>query len=242
MKRVANWTAAGQTQTAGTAIVIPIPPFMGAPGSSSLMYNYSGGAMNWAAGGAITTVSTFSVVSLATAHTWYFLRPKNWTYINEAVTKNDTTIVMYDSPGTYSTNYKYPLPAGVSQVPGMVANNAPASGDYVAFQLDNGVWHFSGVSSLSSLTLTIATATPNVDGSTAAVGRILFFFGVGGDVDPATGAIDPCILPNVSAATTFHDTNGFVSALHPGDPMILVNANASNASIASHLSGFYAQP
>lgn len=242
--KVGAWSAAGQTQTAGTAIAIPIFPFTGPPGSSPHLFSYSSsGGLNVGVPGAVTHVSQFVVNSNSTAHTWYFLRPKNFTYIADAVTKNDTTIAMFDSPGLYATKYKYPLPAGVSGVPGLVADNAPASGDYVMFQLDNGAWHFSAVSSLSSLTLTIGTGTPNVDGSTAAVGRILYFFAAGGDKDPATGLIDPCILPAVSATTTFGDGRGsIVSALRPGDPLVLVNANATGASIACSLSGFYARP
>lgn len=236
--RFGTWTAPGQTQNAGTAIVVPIRPSRGPGAGPPVMYGLKNLKADWY-GQPVTKVTHAVITSGSTAHTWVWLRPKNWTYINEAVTKNDTTVVMYDNPGTYSANYKYPLPPGVSSVPGLVADNTPASGDYVGFQLDNGAWHFSLVSSLSSLTLTIATGTPNVDGSTAAVGRILFFFGAAADVDPATGVIDPVWLPPASATTTFAEPAGLVSALHPGDPLILYNANASNASTLVSLAGAF---
>lgn len=242
--RNGTWSIPGQTQTAGTAIVYGIRPHVGPPGSSPHRYAVTSTATtpwthNWGLMG-VTHINTLDLTSGSTLHTWYVLRPKNYTYINEAVTLNDTTIVMYDNPGTYSTNYKYALPSGVSQVPGVVADNTPASGDYCMFQLDNGSWHFSLISSLSTLTLTIATGTPNVAGSTAAVGSILFFFGTAGDVDPATGMTDPTFLPAVSASRLFGTGNDPVaSGLRPGDPLALYCANATAASTLITASGFY---
>jgi hypothetical protein len=243
-RRIASWSRPGQTQTAGTAIYVGIPPSPGARGSSPYFYSYSStNGPKWLSDGGgigVAHISQAIITSGSTAHTWYCLRPKNFTTINEAVTKNDTTIVMADNPGTYSTNFKYPLPPGVSGVPGVAADNTPASGDYCCFQLDNGSWHFSLISSLSTLTLTIATGTPNVDGSTAAVGRILFFFGAGGDTDPATNETDPTLLPPVSATTIFGTAGEpILSAHRPGDPLVLVNANATAASTLAALSGYY---
>lgn len=245
-RRMASWTMPGQTQTASTAIVVGIPPHAGPPGSSPSLYSYSSAkGPSWLSdpGIGVTHVGQAIINSGSTAHTWYFLRPKNFTTIAEAVTANDTTIVMADNPGTYSANYKYPLPPGVSAVPGNVADNTPAANDYCCFQLDNGAWHFSLISSLSTLTLTIATGTPNVTGSVAAIGRILFFFGAGADVDPATLKIDPAFLPPVSATTIFGNAGEpVVSGLRPGDPILAVNANATGASILCSLSGYYGKP
>lgn len=242
LPRLGHWTAAGQTQSAGTVIAVGIPPQHRKQGGSPIFYEHdSNYRFKPIHGLGLTHISLLSITSGSTAHTWYALRPKNYTWIAEAVTKNDTTIVMQDNPGLYATTYKYDLPPGIS-APGMVADNTPAANDYCAFQLDNGLWHFSLISSLSSLTLTIATGTPNVDGSTAAVGRMLFFFGAGGDVDPATGVVDPRVQPIVSAQTILgNGSYPIISALHPGDPIMLVNANASNASTLEALSGFYAK-
>lgn len=244
LQRLRSWTVPGNTQSAGTAIFRGIPPDPGVPGQAPFLYAKVNSTPNWFSRAGVTHVSQAGITSGSTAHTWYFLRPKNFTYIAEAVVKNDTTIVMEDNPGLYATTYKYRLPGSLT-APGLVADNTPAANDYCCFQLDNGVWHFSLISSLSTLTLTIATGTPNVDGSTAAVGRVLFFFAAGGDVDPATGVIDPTLQPVVSAYTGFTAGAGgdpIVSALHPGDPLLLVNANASNASTLAALSGFYAKP
>ena len=236
------WSMPGQTQTAGTAIALGIPPHTGSPGSAPFLYARQNNAPNWTRGIGMTRIMYAAITSAGTAHTWYILRPKNYTTIAEIVAKNDTTVVMADNPGLYATTYKYPLPSGLT-APGNVADNTPASGDYVMFQLDNGTWHFSLVSSLATLTLTIATGTPNVDGSTAAVGRILFFFGAGGDVDPATGKTDPTLQPAVSATTTLG--NGFTplaAGLRPGDPLVVVNANAAAASTLASLAGDYSRP
>ncbi len=238
--RVSSWCQPGQTQTAGTAIVVPIDPYV--PSSGPLMYTYSGNigrpTMNWMTQ-PYTKVSSAILINGSTAHTWAFLRPKNWTYLTEAATANDTTLVMYDNPGTYSTNLKYPVASG--EITAQVSDNTPASGDYVALQLDDGTWHFSLVSSLSSLTLTIATATPNITGGGAAVGRILFFFGAAGDKDPCTGRIDPVILPAASTTTQFSVPDGFITSFRPGEPMILYNANATAASTVASLAGFYSK-
>lgn len=236
LPRFGSWAGAAQTQSAGTAIYVGIPPYRGRGNVSPFLYAINGGNPNWW-DRPITKVTRCGILSGSTAHTWYFLRPKGFTYIAEAVTANDTTVVMYDNPGLYATTYRYPLPPG--EAVGNVADNTPAANDYCAFQLDDGSWHFSLISSLSTLTLTIATATPNITGGGSAIGRVLFFFGAGADKDPATGLIDPCIIPNVSAYTAFASEDGVVAGLHPGDPLLLVNANASNASTLCDLCGVY---
>lgn len=241
-KRFGTWAVPAQTQNSGTAIVQGIAPFRGAGGSAPLLYQAPLNAdgrykPNWFQQ-PITKVTNAKLTVGSTEHVWYVLRPKNWTLVAEAVTKNDTTVVMLDNPGLYATKYKYPLPGSVT-APGMVADNAPASGDYFALQLDNGCWHFSVISGLSTLTITMSTGTPNVDGSTAAVGNVLFFFAAAADVDPATGLVDPTMRPVASATTDFYNDNGLVCGLHPGDPLILYNANGTNASTMAALSGAY---
>jgi hypothetical protein len=122
---------------------------------------------------------------------------------------------------------------------GNVADNTPAANDYVALQLDDGSWHFSIITGLSTLTITLTTATPNVTGGGAAAGNILFFFAAGADVDPATGQIDPAIIPPVSATTVFDHEGGLVSSVHGGDPMLYVNANATAASTLAAIAGAF---
>lgn len=237
--RFGSWSGAGQTQSAGTAIVVGVPPYRGAPGNSSpLIYGVSSDIPNWY-GQPYTKVSYLGITSGSTAHTWYVMRPKNWTTIAEAVTANDTTVVVAADPGAYAANYKYPLPPG--EAVGSAADNAIAGSDYVCYQLDDGTWHFSLVSSVSSLTLTLATGSPNVTGGGAAVGNVLFFFAAPGNTDPATGLIDPAFIPLVSVYTAFTAGDGVATALHPGDPLLVVNANASNASTLAAISGYYSK-
>src|SRR3954462_14466481 len=106
-RRIASWCVPGQTQTANTAIAQGIPPPAGGPGSSPTLYSYSTSkGADWlqSTGLGGTHVSQAIINSGSTAQTWYFLRPKNFTTIAQVVTKNDTTIVMADNPGTYSAN------------------------------------------------------------------------------------------------------------------------------------------
>lgn len=239
--RAGSWTQPGQTQTADTAITLPIDPFRDG-NNDMLLYEGRGGLSRWKPNWLnlpYTKVTTLVVTSGGTAHTWTFLRPKNWTYITQAVTKNDTTVNVYDDPGLYATTYKYPLPPGRT-APGLVADNGVAAADWVAFQLDNGAWHFSTVASVDGLELTLDTGTPNVDGATAAAGRVLFFFGAAGDKDPATNRADPAVLAPATAATyTYFDPDGLVCSSRPGEPLVLVNANATAASTLVALSGYY---
>lgn len=239
-----SWSVPGQTQTAATAIVQLIPPYQGPPEGAPFMYSRSGGVNNWAKKDTcgITQVGTAIITSGSTAHTWVFLRPKNFTTVAVAIAKNITAITLADDPGIYSTNYKYPTPGNVP--PGYVADNGIAANDYVAIQLDSGQWHFSMVASGTGTTPTLTTGTPNVTGSTAAVGNIVFWFGAAGDKDPITGMIDPVFLPPVSATTIFAAAGGesIVTALRPGDPIVAFNSNLTAASTLAALAGWYSKP
>ncbi len=190
-----------------------------------------------------TKVTLAECSSGSTMQNWAFLRPKNWTYIKTAVAAAATTVAMFDDPGLYSTNYKYALPTACAGVPGNVADNSVGgvtSTDVVCFQLDNGYWHFSTVTSMSAaLVLTLDTAVPTPAGSTAAVGSILFFFGTIADVDPATGAVDPLIRMPVSATTILNIEEGIATSLRPGEPLALYNANATADSTLNNLYGAY---
>lgn len=245
------------TQTAGTAITAIIPPYNGPVGTSPFNYSALSGRANWleAPNFGVTHITDISVLCGATEHTFYILRPLNWTTITEAVTKNDTTFKVAANPGTYSSYFRYPTIGGPANLaasggvamggaaPTLAADNTAAGSDYVAWQYDDGSWGYDTIASVSGLTLTLTTGTPNRDGCTVAVGKPLFFFGVAADLNPITGQAHAGFDTIASSRNIWQSSNGLgiVTALHPGDPMILVDANATNADIFNIVSGFYAQ-
>lgn len=230
-----------QTQSAGTAIVSLVPPYRGSGGNPPLLYKLDKNQKpNWEK--AFTHLSQLTYTAAGTAHTVVVMRPLNWTTIASAVAHNSTSVVLTADPGVYSTNYKYALPTEASGKPSGVADNGIAANDYVAFQLKDGTWHVSTVGSVSSLTLTLSTGTPNVAGGGAVAGTPLFFFGVAGDSDPATKSTHVSFLSVANARTELisDKTFGDVSSLNPGDPLLIYSANASNAGTLAVAVGFYA--
>lgn len=237
----------GATATAGTAFTAFIPPHTRTGGSAPYLYQATAsgptGAPWWGGKVGRTHINNLGYVSGTTAHTLVVMRPLNWVRITTAVAANSQTVVLEEDPGVYSTNFNYPING--TQYPAAAADNAIAGSDYVAFQLVDGTWHFSAVTSVSTLTLTITTATPNVTGGGAAANTPCYFFGVSTDTNPCTGRAHPAFNPPIPASgellTTFCSAAGevLVSSLFPGDPMILYSANGTAAGRLTHVSGFY---
>lgn len=226
-----------KTASAGTAITHFVPPYRGDSGAP-VMHKKVNGRRPHLHGVAHLTDLVYAAGS--TAHDVVLMRPLNYAYVNGAVAANSTSVVLADDPGVYSTNYKYPLPGGQS-APACTADNAIAGSDYVAVQLVDGTWHVTTVSSVSSLTLTLATATPNITGGGIADGAILYFFGVAANVDPATGLAHPVLTSTASTRVNLLQDagNSYFAALHAGDPLLIYSANASNAGVLSLVSGLY---
>ncbi len=249
------------TQTEGTAITALIPPNRGAAGPP-LLYQVDGqGQPNWikGQGASKTHITRLQYTSGATAHTLTLFRPQNWTTFAAQVAKNTTSITLSDDPGVFSTNYRYPLPAqpggaaswkvnppGTANAVGpSVADDAIASGDYVAYQLSDGTWRLDTVASgtFAGANLVLTTGTPNVTGAVILKNSPLFLFGTTGDNDPATGTTHPT-LPTIASTNDQNWDDGGVlglfSTLHYGDPCFLLSNNATNAGTLEFISGFYA--
>jgi len=226
------------TQTAGTVIVAGVPPFRGKAGTAN-RYQLSTGKPNWLT--AFTHLTQLVYTAAGTAHDVVVMRPLNWATIAADVAANATAITLDWNPGTYSANYKYDLPADANGKPSAVADNNIAANDYVAYQLRDGTWVFDKVASVSGLTLTMTTATPNVTGGGVEAGTALFFFGVAADSDPATGKAHLTINSVASARTDLLNNygGGTISTLHPGDPLLIYSANATAAGVLSLVTGFY---
>lgn len=251
-----------------TAAALLIPPYPG-PGGSGAPYLYNalssfsplvGNApvqthANWlnAPNFGVPHITSLQVNASSTQHTLLVMRPLNWTYFPSGLAKNTTAIPngsgssstgLFDDPGVYSTNYKYPTAGG--NFPAQVADAAISGTNlYVCYQLADGSWQLDTIASgtfNSSLTLT--TGTPNNAGGAILAGAPLFYFGaVAGTLkDPATGLAAWGSKTLVSVQDLFQDNAvGEFAALHPGDPLFIYDANATAADsiIASGYYGAY---
>lgn len=112
------------------------------------------------------------------------------------------------------------------------AGNATASGDYIAFQLTDGSWEFDTVASLATLAITITNNLQGVDagaGATAiAAGGAIRIFGILAD-----GANFQFGL-TASVVTNYQDTV-LAQAPFVGDPLMVYDANATNAGFINNL-------
>lgn len=242
------------TASANTVITKIIPPFCGNSGSPPKLFTVNTGqvgpngytpAPNWLTNtDAYTHVTDLWYTSLSTAHSLYVLRPLNWTYVTSAVSSNTTTITVAADPGTWATAgvYKYGSASGGTNVPNL-ANNTIASGDYVAYQLNDGRWVADTcTTNTTGTTIVLTTGTPNVTGAGIAAYSPIFFFGVVGDTDPATGEVQPLMDSVANTNVTFQTKPGgfgIFNALHKGDPLIFVSSNGTDAGILERLAGFY---
>ncbi len=213
-----------------------IPPYVGSGGPNL----FSHPKRNF--GQARTVVQKICYTTGDTAHVISMCRPFNYTYAVGAVAKNTSTLVIYDDPGVYSTNYKWPI-AAASNIPSNTADNAIATNDYIAVQLADGTFHFTKVT-VSTLTLTLTTALPNPTGVGGVLdGAIVYFYGaLVTDVDPATGNANPktTIALSTTRDVTWADSGvGVVDALHKGDPLIFYSPNTTHAGTLEFVSGYY---
>lgn len=241
-----------KTASANTVFTQVIPPFCGASGAppkrfavDAVSYRGGTGKPNWnGPEDAFAHITDLHYTSLTTAHSLYILRPLNWTYVSSAVTSNTTTITVAYDPGTWATAgvYKYGVPSGDSGVPNQ-ANNTIASGDYVAYQLNDGRWAVDVcTTNTSGTTVVLTTGTPNVTGAGIAAYSPIFWFGAVGDTDPATGAVQPLMDSIVNTNVTFRmgaSSPGLFHSLHRGDPLIFLSSNGTDAGLLELLSGYY---
>lgn len=223
------------TANAGTAFAAKVEPYAGYPGAR-LMYKLISGRPNWLAyGGAYTVLDSIAYADTGTAHSLVVMRPLNWAVVNGDVAHNATGVTLLTDPGAYTTSgsFKYPTTPESAGIPATVATNTIAGSDYIMVQLRDGSWHMSTVASVSSLTLTLTTATPNVSGGGIEDGSILFFFGVAADTNPNDGKAHLALTAGAGSTKIELVASGKsdvgIRSFFPGDPMILYSANASNA-------------
>lgn len=232
------------TAAGGTAFAALIAPFMGGPGRQRGLFNAQTSPKNLGQG--IVHVEKVCYTTGATAHLIGLLRPLNYTYFKVALPANTTLVpnaTLLDDPGVFSTNYKYDGVLGTGTA--ALADDAITTGDYVAYQLVDGTWQLDTVASGTfGASLTLTTGTPNVTGGGVPAGSPLYFFGVAGDKDPATGQSQPQTLIAASQtrdATWASNGYGVVSALHPGDPLLFYSPNTTNQGWLEYLCGYHAR-
>ena len=227
----------GATAAGGTAFAQGIQPYI-SPAGPSL---YSASSSRLTCPQFLTRILTVGYTTGATAHAVKILRPLNWTTLTAATEANGTVINLAADPGAYSTAFRFAVPGSK---PANVANNAIAGSDYVAVQTVDGLFHFSKVTSVSTLAVTMTTALPNITGGGAASGAVVYFFGAPGDSDPNTGMAQPgvSIAANATLDKTFAEANvGPVGALHYGDPLLFYSPNTTNAGTLDFIAGYYSK-
>ncbi len=247
-----------------TAVATLIQPYAGGRGAA--MYSVSGGQPNWL-NNWYTHLTDLIVTCSTTVNVLAIMRPLNWTTFSAAVAKNATAISLTDDPGLYSTGYRYPIPGQTFAPPGTAnsvgpcaSNNTIAAADYVAFQLADGSWHLSTIASgtQAGANLVLTTGTPNFSGGSVAAGSPCFFFGVAADTVPATKTVHLIATPiastqkmnvlqgwggNASAVGGGGGAStGFgINTLNPGDPLLILNPNATATTATDFVGGYYAK-
>jgi hypothetical protein len=229
MPYLGTWEAPRLTGVDAVAMVRLIPPMAGA-----------GVQQNGVIARGFTHVSTLCYTTQGTAHVIGFMRPFNYTTFDRNVASGATVNVFAD-PGLYSTvaNWKYsPIQGGAP----VIANNAIAASDYVAYQAADGTWYADTVSAVSTLAITL---TNNLPTGGVKAGGLFYFFGVIGDSDPNTGQVNPQtkIAANATRDKTWNEPCGgsIVHTLHEGDPMLFYSPNSTNAGSLEVLCGYYSR-
>ncbi len=241
---VINTFAVSSIASGTTVASMLIPPCPGPPGSPPYLFNataYTAGNANWlykAPNFGVTHITSLQVNASSTSHSLLVLRPLNWTWFPSGLAKNTTVIPdsvltgIATDPGLYSTGYGYQTAGAV--VPAQAANAAISGTNLlVCYQLTDGSWQADTIASGTfGSTLTLTTGTPNNAGGAIPAGGVMFYFGaVAGTLkDPATGKTALGVTTLVSVVSTFQDVlQSEFNAIHPGDPLLVYDANATAA-------------
>ncbi len=164
--------------------------------------------------GAYTRICGFNWTAGNTANSFVGLRPIGRTTITTAAITNVAVVTLTADPS----------PTGNTIAAGDQVVIAHSDGTYRRAQVNTAGW----CSTDKTLTFT-ANLAANV-----AAGAKIWMFGVPADTDPITGSAFP-VFPTV-ANTTYQNNfvaAGFVGA-QTGDPLMLYNANATNATLLNN--------
>lgn len=182
-------------------------------------------------GDAVPKITKFAYTCPAAAHILYFMRPIGRALLSASVADAATSIVLASDPGAW----------GSAKV---VAANPIAANDYIAYQTDDGTWEVRVPSAVSTVdgvsTLTVTAVGAAITKSTS---RYVYYFGIKTDSNPETGVAHYLVKPPVNSTTVF-DGNGsaFVSAIKPGDPILVFSDNATTQGYLEYLTAIYGTP
>lgn len=157
--------------------------------------------------GNVTRITKLSNTAAGTEHNIVVLRSLGRTKTTADAAASQAVIVVAANPG----------PSG----------NSLAGSDYVAYRRDDGVTVLDTVSSISGLSVTLTTNL------TAALskGADVWMFGVAADTDPVTNEAHQNFVSPVNVTTTYtEDVVGVAQSNGQDEPLMLYNANATNAS------------
>jgi len=222
-----------QTHAFGTAIAILVQPY-GMVGTASLPGSPTGPmpALN-----GVPHINHIIVDAGGHGNALTILRPLNRVKVTANALASATSLSINGDPGLYATNFNYPLADG-STAP-RTGNSAIQSGDYIVYQAADGTWVLDTAQSAYTAGAITVTALPT---GGVSVKSILYFMGQTGYTDPNTGALQPTFpIPASAARVEYSDTGGLWSGLHPGDPLVVFNPNATTADTLSLVRGFYGQ-
>lgn len=215
-----------QTQTAGTAITVLVPPMKGA----------------------YTHIRKLVVLAGSTAHNIFLLRPLNYTTTTAAAAASQAVCALTADPSHWNQTYQYPLlnagPNGTvpSTLPAFqTANGTLTSGDYLVFETPDGAFF---VNTYSSGAIGAVTCGSNFPTGGIAAGARVWYLGSTTSTDPATGLTPFNMLTTVSSINYFpasgdSDSIDLFQTLHPYDPILLYDANATAADKINSLLAIY---
>lgn len=226
-----------KTANAGTFIYRPVWPYRGQTSVLNGKPRIGRGKIH---------ITTFKYTIGTTGHVITIHRPLNYTWFSASAAASQAVVNLYDNPGTFSTNYKYPYPPGATL---RTADLTVSSGDVVAYQCADGTWVQDTVSSISTLALTLSN---NVPTGGVVAGGVLYYYGPpptttgAGTTDPATAEVQPQIdLAAASSGTILYEmlegNSNIWSAFNDGDPIILSSSNGTTAGTFEEVSGYYSK-
>lgn len=178
-------------------------------------------------------VTKLAYRSAGTAHDVFLMRPVAHQTVATSVAAAGTSVV---------------LDAILQDAAG---GNDVAANDYIAVQLDNGVWHLSTVSSWTEATLTLVMNTAVPTSRSIRAGTKVYLFGISTDAwnqkfettasvvteyaDPAAGVFQAGLPSSLFAEGTYDNRSGF------GDPVLFYSGNATAAGFLRQISGVYSK-
>lgn len=226
IQSVGSFSIGRKTAAIGTAFAVMVPPYS----------NQNTGVGTGKPGPGIPHITTLIIDAGSTLHTLTIMRPFNFTTFTADANAAQAVVNIAADPGNYASNFKYPLPNGMTAP--STANNLIAANDYVVYQSAAGQYVMDTVSSVSSLAITMTTNLPT---GGVKQGGLFWFFGVAADTDPNTNLANTQFDTVISSRNNLTDPNGLWCALHAGDPLLVYNPNSTAADTLQLLAGYYAK-